>query len=164
VIDWATIQPIARPGEAVRMARTRQALHRLRPAELAELVEELGATQGQAFVAALDRAVAADVLEEMDVEHVDELLSEMPTERAADLIAAMAPDEAADILREMDGDDRAEMLRQLPSIARRDLTRLLAYEEGTAGSVMTTTIVGVVVIDSMIDLLVEDRRLARRTS
>jgi CBS domain-containing protein len=140
VIDWATIQPIAKPGEPVRIGRTRQALHRLRPAELAELVEELGAAHGQAFVAALDREVAADVLEEMDLEDVDELLNEMPREQAADLLAAMAPDEAADALREMDDDDRDETMQRLDPEVRTELERLLAYDDDTAGSVMTTTL------------------------
>ena len=158
VIDWATIQPIAKPGEPVRIGRTRQALHRLRPAELAELVEELGATQGQAFVAALDRGVAADVLEEMKVEQVDELLNEMGRERAADLLAAMAPDEAAEALREMDDDDRQEVMEQLAPEVRTGLSRLLAYEEGTAGSVMTTTMVVVTstaTVDEVIAVLIQ---------
>ncbi len=158
VIDWATIQPIAKPGEPVRIGRTRQALHRLRPAELAELVEELGASHGQALVAALDRGVAADVLEEMDVGQVDELLNEMAIERAADLIAAMAPDEAAEALREMDDDDREEMMEQLAPDVRSGLSRLLAYEEGTAGSVMTTTMVvftSTVTVDEVIGALTQ---------
>ncbi|MGZ4723887.1 MAG: magnesium transporter MgtE N-terminal domain-containing protein [Ilumatobacteraceae bacterium] len=163
VIDWATIQPIAWPGEPVRIGRTRQALHRRRPAELAELVEELGATHGQAFVAALDRGVAADVLEEMDVGQVDELLNEMTRERAADLIAAMAPDEAAEALREMDDDDREAVMQQLAPNVRIGLSKLLAYELGTAGSVMTTTMVVVtstVTVDEVIAMLTrrtEDR-------
>lgn len=160
VIDWATIQPIAKPGEPVRIGRTRQALHRLRPAELAELVEKLGATQGQAFVAALDRDVAADVLEEMNVGQVDELLNEMARERAADLIAAMAPDEAAEALREMDDDDREAMMQQLAPEVRTSLSRLLAYEEGTAGSVMTTTMVVVASTATVDDVIAA---LAQRT-
>ena len=158
VIDWATIQPIAKPGEPVRIDRTRQALHRLRPAELAELVEELGATQGQAFVAALDRDVAADVLEEMNVEQVDELLNEMGRERAADLLAAMAPDEAAEALREMDDDDRQQVMAQLAPEVHAALSRLLAYEEGTAGSVMTTAMVVVLssaTVDDVIAVLTQ---------
>jgi CBS domain-containing protein/sporulation protein YlmC with PRC-barrel domain len=149
VIDWATIQPISKPGEPVRIGRTRQALHRLRPAELAELVEDLGAAHAQAFVAALDRDVAADVLEEMDLEDVDELLNEMPRQQAADLLAAMAPDEAAEALREMDDDDRAETMQRLDPDVRSGLERLLAYEDDTAGSVMTTTLVLVAIDDTV---------------
>ena len=46
---------------------------------------------------------------------------------------------------------RLKKFLEMPHLKRRDRNQRLA-------------IVGVVVIDSMIDLLVEDRRLARRTS
>lgn len=141
VIDWSTIQPISRPGEPLRLGRTRQALHRLRPAELADLVEELGAAQRQAFVAALDPDVAAEVLEEMETEPLEDLLTDMPREQAANLLANMAPDEASEALREMDEEDREEVLEEMGHHVRNELALLLAYDEGTAGSMMTNVMV-----------------------
>lgn len=143
VIDWSTIQPISRPGEPLRLGRTRQALHRLRPAELADLVEELGSAQRQAFVSALDPDVAAEVLEEMEPEELEELLTDMPREQAASLLENMAPDEASEALREMDEDERDEVLEEMGQVARTELTRLLSYDEDTAGSMMTTVTVTV---------------------
>jgi hypothetical protein len=137
VIDWSTIQPISRPGEPLRLGRTRQALHRLRPAELADLVEELGSAQRQAFVSALDPEVAAEVLEEMEPEPLEDLLTDMPREQAANLLANMAPDEASEALREMDEEDREEVLEEMGHLVRNELAMLLAYEEDTAGSMMT---------------------------
>ncbi len=141
VIDWSTIQPISRPGEPLRLGRTRQALHRLRPAELADLVEELGAAQRQAFVAALDPDVAAEVLEEMEPEPLEDLLTDMPRGQAANLLANMAPDEASEALREMDEEDREEVLEEMGHLVRNELAMLLAYDEDTAGSMMTNVMV-----------------------
>lgn len=141
VIDWSTIQPISRPGEPLRLGRTRQALHRLRPAELADLVEELGSAQRQAFVAALDPEVAAEVLEEMEPEPLEDLLTDMPREQAANLLANMAPDEASEALREMDEEDREEVLEEMGHLVRNELAMLLAYDEDTAGSMMTNVMV-----------------------
>ena len=141
VIDWSTIQPISRPGEPLRLGRTRQALHRLRPAELADLVEELGAAQRQAFVAALDPDVAAEMLEEMETEPLEDLLTDMPREQAANLLANMAPDEASEALREMDEEDREEVLDEMGHLVRNELALLLAYDEGTSGSMMTNVMV-----------------------
>ncbi|MSX22404.1 MAG: magnesium transporter, partial [Actinobacteria bacterium] len=141
VIDWSTIQPISRPGEPLRLGRTRQALHRLRPAELADLVEELGAAQRQAFVAALDPDVAAEMLEEMETEPLEDLLTDMPREQAANLLANMAPDEASEALREMDEEDREEVLDEMGHLVRNELALLLAYDEDTAGSMMTNVMV-----------------------
>jgi CBS domain-containing protein len=141
VIDWAAVQPISRPGEPLRLGGTRQALHRLRPADLAGLIEELGTAYAPAFVAALDTEVAADALEEMDPGQLDELLSEMPRQQAATLVAAMAPDEASEVLREMDDEDRTEVLSEMSHGVRRELSLLLAYDKDTAGSMMTTAMV-----------------------
>ena len=141
VIDWSTIQPISRPAEPLRLGRTRQALHRLRPAELADLVEELGSAQRQAFVAALDPEVAAEVLEEMEPEPLEDLLTDMPREQAANLLANMAPDEASEALREMDEEDREEVLEEMGHLVRNELAMLLAYDEDTAGSMMTNVMV-----------------------
>jgi Mg/Co/Ni transporter MgtE len=94
----------------------------------------------------------------MNVEQVDELLNEMGRERAADLLAAMAPDEAAEALREMDDDDREQVMAQLAPEVLGALSRLLAYEEGTAGSVMTTAMVVVTssaTVDEVIEILTQ---------
>jgi len=163
VIDWSTIQPISRPGEPIRLGRTRQALHRLRPAELADLVEELGSAQRQAFVSALDPEVAAEVLEEMEPEPLEDLLTDMPREQAASLLAAMAPDEASEALREMDEEDRDEVLEEMGHLVRNELVMLLAYDEDTAGSMMTTVIVTATLNTTVADAIaklatfVEDR-------
>ena len=47
VIDWAAIQPFSDPGEPVRLSRANSELRRLRPGELADLLEELGRSQRQ---------------------------------------------------------------------------------------------------------------------
>ena len=73
VIDWAAIQPFGdtEQGEApeVRLRTTNEGLERLRPGELADLLEELRRPERQR-VAGLARPPeeAADALEEMDPE------------------------------------------------------------------------------------------------
>ncbi|MGZ4765795.1 MAG: CBS domain-containing protein [Ilumatobacteraceae bacterium] len=63
----------------------------------------------------------------------------------------------------MDDDDREAMMQQLAPNVRTGLNKLLAYEQGTAGSVMTTTMVVVtstVTVDEVIAMLTrrtEDR-------
>ena len=92
-------------------------------------------------MAALDPEVAAEVLEEMEPEPLEDLLTEMPREQAATLLAAMAPDEASEALREMDEEDRDEVLEEMGHLVRNELAMLLAYDEDTAGSMMTSVMV-----------------------
>jgi len=141
VIDWAAIQPFSDPGEPVRLTRANQELHKLRPGELADLLEELGRSQRQELLAVLDAEAAADALEEMESDELVALLREFEPERAAELVAEMEPDEAADALRDLDEDTRAELLEAMSPDVRGVLTDLLAYDEEAAGGLMTTTIV-----------------------
>ncbi len=145
VIDWSAIQPFGTPNGArrgpMRMHASNHALRRLRPAELADLLEELGREERQELLAHLEPEQAADALEEMEPEELGALLRESEPERAARLLAEMEPDEAADALRDLDPDEAEELLAAMPPDAAAPLRALLLYREGTAGAVMTTNLV-----------------------
>jgi CBS domain-containing protein len=138
VIDWAAIQPFGRPGSPIRLREGNRALHRLRPSELADLLEELGRRERQELLAALEPETAADALEEMDAEELESLLRESGEEQAAALLAVMEPDEAVDALRDLEEDEREQLLEMMPEEKAGELRRLLGYEERTAGGLMTS--------------------------
>jgi CBS domain-containing protein len=141
VIDWAAIQPFGDKVSTVRLRSSHEGLRRLRPGELADLLEDLGRPARQELLASLEPEQAADALEEMDPEELGALLRETRPEQAAELIAAMEPDEAVDALRDLDEADRAELLEHLDEGQREDLTELLEYKEDVAGGFMTTNLV-----------------------
>jgi CBS domain-containing protein len=159
VIDWAAVQPFSDPGGPVRIRRANNDLRRLRPGELADLLEELGRSQRQELLDALDADTAADALEEMEADELKVLLREVDLDRAAHLMARMEPDEAADALRDLDDDDRARMLEAMPDDVAGVLTDLLGYDEATAGGVMNTT---VLVCDLDVTVAETRRRLLSR--
>jgi CBS domain-containing protein len=142
VIDWAAIQPFGGPGP-IRLRRPNQELHRLRPAELADLLEDLGRRERDALLGALGAEAAADALEEMDAVELGALLRETPAEAVAPLVAEMEPDEAAEALRTLPEDDRSGILAAMPAGDADRLRELLAHAEGTAGGLMTTVLVTV---------------------
>ncbi len=145
VIDWAAIQSFGSPGAGRRgpmQSNTpNQALRRLRPAELADLLEELGREERQELLDQLAPDVAADALEEMSPEELAALLRESESVRAATLLAEMESDEAADALRELDPDEAEALLDQMPTGTASGLRALLAYPKGSAGGLMTTNLV-----------------------
>ncbi|HZQ77706.1 MAG TPA: CBS domain-containing protein [Acidimicrobiia bacterium] len=140
VIDWSAIQPFGGPGP-IRLRRTNQELHRLRPAELADLLEDLGRRERDALLGALGPETAADALEEMDAAELGVLLRETPAADAAPLVAEMEPDEAAEALRSLNEEDRSGILAAMPAGDAERLRELLAHPEGTAGGLMTTVLV-----------------------
>ncbi|HYR62383.1 MAG TPA: CBS domain-containing protein [Actinomycetota bacterium] len=144
VIDWAAIQPFGTPtGPAgdVKLRTPHQGLRRLRPGEVADLLENLGRTARRELLSVLEPEAAADALEEMEPRELNALLQEAPAEEAARLVARMEPDEAVDALRELEPEDREELLGHMPPATANRLLRLLDYPDDTAGGLMTTNLV-----------------------
>ena len=141
VLDFASIQPFGTPGGPVVLRRPHRGLQRLRPADLADLLEDLGRPERRELLSMLPPEDAADVLEEMEPDHVRLLLGDVPVDQAAGLVAMMEPDEAVDALRDLNADDRGELLAQMPESQARELRGLLVVPEGVAGGIMTTNIV-----------------------
>ena len=145
VIDWAAVEPfgdaLTETPAAVRLRAPHAALRRLRPGELADLLEDLGRPGRRELLAALDPATAADALEEMDPDELEALLRESEPDRAAQLVAAMEPDEAVDALRDLSPDERDEILEHMSERTARHLSGLLDYHEDQAGGFMTTVVV-----------------------
>jgi len=148
VLDWAAIQPFGGPG-TIRLRGPNQELQRLRPAELADLLESLGRRERHALLEVLEPEAAADALEEMEPDRLGTLLREAPTDQAAALVAGMEPDEAAEALRGLPEEERTELLDAMPIDDADRLSRLLTYREGTAGGLMTTVLVTVAAGDTV---------------
>jgi CBS domain-containing protein len=141
VIDWAAIRPFGSEVATVRLRASQDELRRLRPGELADLLEDLERDARQELLASLEPDKAADALEEMDPEDLEALLRETPPEEAAALVARMEPDEAVDALRDLEDDARQELFDHMDSAQRERLTGLLNFEEDQAGGFMTTNLV-----------------------
>ena len=157
VIDWAAIQPFGEPAEGsapeVRLRTTNAGLERLRPGELADLLEDLMRPERQSLLESLPADEVADALEEMDPEELTALLREADPSRAAELLAEMEPDEAVDALRDLHRDEREELLGAMPLRKAAPLVHLLAYSEDEAGGFMTTELVVAAVTDTVGDVV-----------
>ena len=144
VIDWAAIESFGADSPekpaAVKLRTPHSALRRLRPAELADVLEGLERPGRKELLASLDHDVAADALEEMEPEELTALLREMDPAEAADLVARMEPDEAVDALRDLPAHEQAQLLARMPASTQRELARLLGYPADEAGGVMTTVL------------------------
>jgi sporulation protein YlmC with PRC-barrel domain len=143
VIDWASVHSFG-PGAGrggARLARHRGELNTLRPAELADLLEDLGRRERHELLELVEPDTAADALEEMDAAELQQLLAESDIADAAQLVARMEPDEAAEALRGLDDHDRDALLAAMSEPARARLRPVLASAPKSAGGEMTTVLV-----------------------
>ena len=112
----------------------------------ADIVERLNAEPletASAVLSAMPLDRAVEVLDEPGLERAAELVEAQTSERAAALLTAMSADRRAEIFRHLDAAARDRLLDGLDLETRASLTKLLAYPENTAGSIMTTEFVGV---------------------
>ncbi|MFI2755120.1 magnesium transporter MgtE N-terminal domain-containing protein [Cellulomonas sp. P22] len=121
-------------GAALMLARYED----LKPADLADVLHDLGLTRRMEVAAALDNERLADVLEELPEDDQVAILSGLERTRAADVLEAMQPDDAADLLGGLPDAQAAELLELMEPEEARDVRRLLAYEDNTAGGMMTS--------------------------
>ncbi|HRA49488.1 CBS domain-containing protein [Actinotalea sp.] len=110
----------------------------LKPADLADVLHDLGSVRQLEVARALNNERLADVLEELPEDDQVAILSGLDVDRAADVLDVMQPDDAADLIGELSDEKAAELLERMEPEEARDVRRLLAYQDDTAGGLMTT--------------------------
>ena len=138
VVDVEEVMGLAHGPAAQGAALLLAAYEDLKPADLADALHDLVASRRLEVAAALDDERLADVLEELPEDDQVAILSGLERGRAADVLEAMQPDDAADLLGELSLADAAELLSLMEPEAAHVARRLLAYEDDTAGGLMTT--------------------------
>jgi CBS domain-containing protein len=113
----------------------------LHPADLADVISQVGPRERAAVLAALNAPLAADTLQEMDPELCTGALAEMPPHRAAAVLRHIDPDEAADMLAELPDEVAEQLLGLLPPDEAGALRGLVSHPEHSAGALMTTDLV-----------------------
>lgn len=138
LLDIEEITGMARTTAAQGAALLLAQYDELKPADLADVMHDMGTTRRLEVATALDNERLADVLEELPEDDQVAILSGLERARAADVLEAMQPDDAADLLGELPDDQAAELLGLMEPDEAKDVRRLLAYEDNTAGGLMTT--------------------------
>ena len=108
----------------------------LRPADVADLIEQLPEPLRPQLVVCLGADFEAETLAELEEDARDGVIEAMPTEQLAEAVAELDTDEAAFVLEDMDEDDRAEVLAELPVAERLALEATLEFPEDSAGRLM----------------------------
>lgn len=143
VIDWATIQSFGGQDtsrHSLKLAANRKELRKLRPGELADLLEDLGRDERHELLSVLPKEQAADILEEMEPKEVETVLRESSKQEAGTFLSNMEPDEAADALRDVDENLRNDLLAEMTNASADRVREVLSYDEETAGGFMNSAL------------------------
>lgn len=119
-------------------AKVREIFADLHPRDIFALCEELEPQQNAEIIMALSRPLGIEFFEEFKVRQQLEIFRYFPREWMGHILDEMSPDERADFIKALPRERADELLPLVAQAERNDIKKLIEYEEGTAGSVLTT--------------------------
>jgi CBS domain-containing protein len=139
LIAWDNVAPLQdiNPTQ-IQLSVADNRLARLHPSDLAEIIGDLSSQDAARIVGSLDDETAADAFEHLDIETQRSIIDDLGAERAADIIEEMDSDDAADLLGDLPEEQQERLLAEMDAETAEDLRELVAYDEETAGGMMTT--------------------------
>jgi magnesium transporter len=132
-----TLERIRAALETGQVDEAITALTSLHPADQAEAYTELEPKDQAEVLPRLDAEEAAELLEQLPDEEAAEAATILAPERLADVLDEMNPDDAADVLGDLTPEQAANVIAQMDEEQKEDVVPLLAYEDDTAGGLMT---------------------------
>jgi uncharacterized membrane protein/flagellar motility protein MotE (MotC chaperone) len=115
-----------------------QLIEAMKPADQADVFEELHIEQQAALLPRLQLEDSADILEEMEDAAAADVAERLKPEVLADILEEMEPDEAADVLGDLRPRDRAAALAAMEPDDVMEVTPLLIHPDESAGGLMTS--------------------------
>lgn len=128
---------------AGRMRAARRLVGNLHPAELARLLESLPLRERGIIWEMIGPDIEGDVLVELADEVRNGLIEGMATDKLIAAVEGMEIDDLADLLVDLPDALTREVLKSLDHQDHERLTRVLAYDEDSAGGLMNVDIVTV---------------------
>jgi len=144
-ISWKFVQPITPSigSEALALKVHHSKLSHLHPADLADILIDLGTDERIAVLNSLDNETAAQMFQELPLKIRVQLVDVLPLERASGIVNAMAMDEAVDLLSSVSHKKLNAIKARLPKEKVEQINTLLKISERVAGSLMNTDFVAV---------------------
>ncbi|HEV8612180.1 MAG TPA: magnesium transporter [Gemmatimonadales bacterium] len=139
------------------LARTRM----LEPADLADVLAVASEDERVEIAKLLPPELTGEALIEMpEAEHAEDTLAALSAERAADIVQEMPDDDAADLLGDLSPAQQRRILSAVDVEERREVERLLEYDQESAGGLMTGALVTVGQNETVRDALESIRKQA----
>lgn len=138
LIQWKFVQPVSADQRAGNLAlKTSSAkLAELHPADVADILQDLGTDERVVVLNALDRAVAADTLTELPMKLRVQTAELLTIENLAHIIREMPVDEAVDLMAHLPKKRVHALYALLPPEKVTQISGLLGLSEKIAGSIM----------------------------
>ena len=125
------------------LATLRETLNRWLPADIADLLDDLGPYEDIVAFQALEPPLAAKTFAYLAHPIQEELLETLPETELSRILNELAPDDRTALLEGLPHDEVERLLTLLTPEHQRVARSLLSYGEGTVGRLMTPDFIGV---------------------
>ena len=133
----------------------------LRPADLAELFNQLTVPEAATVVTMLPVPRVTEVFDQPTMRRRASILEQLPPNIGAQILSNLSADERTDVIQRMRQHQRHRIVSKLSSEIRAELEHLLQYPAHTAGGIMTTEFVRLDPRMTVADALRHIRSVAR---
>lgn len=157
LIDFADIPSFFTTVAGAEMAAEAARMRDMHPSDVAAHVRAMPLGQRKQLAEAMDDERLADLLEELPEAEQLRIIEGLDIERLVNVLDEMEGDDLADLLAEMPGEQRSRILDAMDEEDADAIRRLLAYEEGTAGALMTPDIIILGPTNTVADALAQIR-------
>ncbi len=136
VVPWQDVPDFTLSGADSGDAQIAE-MFDMKPADVARELHDMTPDRRAEVAHALDDRQLADAIEELPEDEQVDLITLLDPERAADVLEEMDPDDAADLISELPDDVAETLLERMRPEDAQDVRDLLAYDDDTAGGMMT---------------------------
>ncbi|MGX4695329.1 magnesium transporter MgtE N-terminal domain-containing protein [Streptomyces sp. JNUCC 63] len=136
--DWKSFEPLVGHARSARVRGPFARLGRLKPADLADLLEDANRTESHEILQTVhaDPELEADVFEELEPDSQTRLLGERSDAEIAQVLGRMRADDAADAINDLPQSRRQPVLDALPAGQRTKVLTLMGFNPSSAGGLM----------------------------
>ena len=164
-ISWKNIQPTttASVTGSLQLKLDPSKLSEIHPADLADIVEDLGLEERTALLESLDAETAASALQEIPLRIRVQIAETLEITKLAALINETQLDEAVDLLDELSPEIRNAALQLLPAEKTAELKELSKLSVYGVGSIMNTDFMTAKTTQTVHDVLEMVREESEKT-
>jgi magnesium transporter len=135
-LDQAVVEAVLEAvaeGDAEAVAALLEPLH---PADIADLIEQVGPAQRRALLALYAVEIDGEILSEIDDSIREDVIEAMPREVLAEAVRELDTDDVVDILEDLEQPEQKFILDALASDDRAAVESAMAWPEYSAGRLM----------------------------
>lgn len=142
-ISWKFVQPITASDDvkSLSLRVPSSKLSQLHPADLADILIDLGAEERMLIFNSFDDATASDILQELPLKMRLMMAKSLEHERLAKILDETPMDEVVDLLDELPYETVTALFKLLPEEKVGQVKALLKHSDRVAGSLMNTEFV-----------------------